>query len=135
MGIPTQRHEPMKGSRAIEFEKHKANFFRSAPHPSTGLAHVDPRISSRAKTELAPMVHGGMTNQQRAGMAQGGLGHAVQVAGGGHTVTDSKNAIPSAYHEGQLAQLAAGVPHPKHRTVPTYPGQRSRTNSKHPNDL
>jgi hypothetical protein len=122
MGIPAQKHEPIAGPRAREFEQHKALHARPAPHPRTGFAHIDPRVSSRPRVEYKTPIHGGMSAQQRATAGVGGLGHAVQVQGGGQVVA-SPNALPHAYSNvyetGQLS--------PKHRGVPTYPGQRSRT--------
>ena len=134
MGIPAQRHQPIKGNRAIEHERHAALHARPAPHPSTGLAHIDPRIGSRPKVEHDVPVHGGMTSQQKATAGTGGMGHGAQVQGGGHAITESKNAIPSAYNEDAMTAMAEGVPHPKYQPLKPVPGHRSRTNSRHPND-
>ena len=112
------------GAREQEFEDHKRNYAR----PSG----VDPRVGGRPKHEGTPVAaHSGMTAQQRASAGVGGMGNDVQVQGGGHAVSTSKNAIPHAYN---AKTLNAGIPHPKVRTVKTYPGMRSRTNSKHPGD-
>lgn len=112
------------GAREQEFEDHKRNHAR----PNG----IDPRVGGRPKHEGTPVAaHSGMTVQQRASAGVGGMGNGVQVQGGGHAVSTSKNAIPHAY---DTKTLNAGIPHPKVRTVPTYPGMRSRTNSKHPND-
>lgn len=135
MGIPVQEHKPIKGSRAIEHEKHKARILQRK-----GL---EPRVGSRPKNEHETPIHGGMTDQQRAGAGLGGQGHAVAVVSGGQKIASSIGAVPTkdgsvnlqplphAYGKG----IEDGLPHPKLRgPVPTYPGMRSRVNSSHPND-
>ena len=112
------------GAREQEFEDHKRNHAR----PNG----VDPRVGGRPKHEGTPVsAHPGMTAQQRATAGVGGMGHPVQVQGGGHTVSTSKNILEHAYNEDTLN---SGVPHPKVQPVKTYPGMRSRTNSGHPGD-
>ena len=110
------------GPRAREHARHAANHSRTPPHPSTGLKHVDPRVGAPKNDHFAP-INQNMTRQQQTMAGVGGMGHAVQVQGGGHAITDSKNAMPHAYHPDALDPSKA---HPKLQRVPNYPGQRSR---------
>jgi hypothetical protein len=120
MGIPARPHIEGETPRTVEHEQHNAD------------KHSIARQSTAAKRGAGtPPIHGGMTAQQKAGAGVGGMGHSVQVQGGGEAMATNANKLPHAYDE---STLNTGVPHPKVRAVPTTPGMRSRTNSSHPND-
>jgi hypothetical protein len=145
MSIKVQEHrvaDPMPALHGHHDTAHLKHGHRGHP----GGAVVDGKtVRAPAAADIQPrhgrpkfrydstLPHGGMTNSQRAGMGQGGMGHATAVVDGGQTIVSSAAAAPLQHAYGVGADGA--VPHSKLRgPVPVYPGMRSRTNSSHPND-
>jgi hypothetical protein len=145
MGINVQAHtvaDPMPALHGHHDTAHIKHGHRGHPGGvvvdgktvrAPAAADIQPRHGTPKFRYDSTLPHGGMTNSQRAGMGQGGMGHATAVVDGGQTIVSSAAAAPLAHAYGK--GIEDGLPHPKLRgPVPTAPGMRSRTNSSHPND-
>lgn len=144
MSIPVQKHKVVDPMPAWHGRHDTAHEYGHRGHPAgtvvdgrtvraPAAADIQPRHGTPKFRYDSTLPHGGMTNSQRAGMGQGGMGHAPAVVDGGQTIVSSAAAAPLQHAYGVGADGV--VPHPKLRgPVPTKPGMRSRVNSSYPND-